>query len=67
LTGGFERIKAITYILATGFREGSPFPAFYERAQSKGWKTMTIAAGHMVMLDEPEELTGILSRAVNIP
>jgi pimeloyl-ACP methyl ester carboxylesterase len=57
LTGGLGRIQDVTHILATGFREGSPFPFFHERAKAKGWKTRTVACGHDVMLDLPEELT----------
>lgn len=60
LTGGLERIQDITHILAAGFREGSPFAACHERARAKGWKLHTIASGHDVMLDQPEELTHFL-------
>ena len=49
-----------TFILATGFHD-SPFPAHYERARVKGWKTATIDCGHDVMLDRPEELTAMLA------
>ena len=60
LTGGIDQIKDITFILAAGFTDGSPFPPFYRKAQTKGWKTLTMSCGHMVMFDEPEELTKIL-------
>jgi pimeloyl-ACP methyl ester carboxylesterase len=60
LTGAIEKIKDITFILAAGFVEGSPFPPFYRKAQAKGWRTLTMACGHMVMFDAPEELTKIL-------
>jgi len=49
-----------TFILATGFAD-SPFPPFYEQARTKGWTTMTVACGHDVMLDQPQELTQILT------
>jgi pimeloyl-ACP methyl ester carboxylesterase len=49
-----------TFILATGFHD-SPFPPFYDRARVKGWATATVDCGHDVMLDRPEELTGILA------
>lgn len=62
LTGGLERIRDVTHILATGFREGSPFPVSHERAKKRGWKTATVACGHDVMLDLPEELGTILMR-----
>jgi len=60
LTGGLGRIQDVTHILATEFREGSPFAACHERAKAKGWKTSTMACGHDVMLDLPDELTALL-------
>jgi len=59
LTGGIERIRSATYILATGW-DHSPFPQFYEKAKAKNWKTFTLACGHDVMLDNPDELLQIL-------
>ena len=56
VTGAVNRIKDITYILATGWGP-SPFPQFYEKAKARGWKTVTMACGHDVMLDRPDELT----------
>jgi pimeloyl-ACP methyl ester carboxylesterase len=61
LSGKADGMKN-TFILATGFKE-SPFPRFYERAKAKGWKTLTMACGHDVMLDLPEELTQALHEA----
>lgn len=58
--GRSAKIPNVTFILATGFREGSPFPPFYEKAKAKGWKTITVECGHDVMLDRPEELTTML-------
>jgi hypothetical protein len=55
LTGALNQIINITYILASGWSP-SPFPQFYEKANAKGWKTITIECGHDVMLDRPEEL-----------
>ena len=63
LTGGRQKIKNITFILATGWNGASPFPPFYEKAKAKGWKTRTLSCGHDVMLDLPEELTTILAEA----
>src|ERR1700733_8797741 len=60
LTSGLGRVGDVTHILATGYQEGSPFPACHERARAKGWKTRTMACGHDVMLDLPEELTAFL-------
>jgi pimeloyl-ACP methyl ester carboxylesterase len=60
LTGGIEQIEDVTFILATGFIDSSPFPPFYERAKAKGWKTRTLTGGHVVMLDQPDQVARIL-------
>jgi pimeloyl-ACP methyl ester carboxylesterase len=62
LSGEIERVKR-TYILATAFRDSTPFPPFHARAQTRGWKTATIDAGHDVMLDRPKELVEMLLKA----
>jgi pimeloyl-ACP methyl ester carboxylesterase len=59
LTGALERVKNVTYILATGW-EHSPFPQFYEKAKTRGWKTLTMACGHDVMLDKHDALVEVL-------
>ena len=58
--GGFNRVKDVTHILATGYTEGSPFQACHERAKKMGWKTRTMPCGHDVMLDLPDELAAFL-------
>jgi pimeloyl-ACP methyl ester carboxylesterase len=65
LSGGAQSIARVTYVLAEGFREGSPFPPFYEKAKARGWKTVTVPCGHDVMLDLPDELTSILLDVAN--
>jgi hypothetical protein len=60
LTGGLQTIRNITHVLATGFTDGSPFPACHERAKTKGWRTVTINSGHDAMLDRPDEVTALL-------
>ena len=60
LSGRARTIANVTYVLATGFVDGSPFPPFYEKAKARGWKTTTVPCGHDVMLDLPDELTRIL-------
>ena len=59
LTGGIARVRNVTYILANGWNP-SPFPPSFEKAKARGWRTLTIASGHDVMLDRPEELTQAL-------
>jgi len=60
LNGQFSTPRNTTFILAERFG-GSPFQPFYERARALGWTTMTVACGHDVMLDEPQELTNVLA------
>jgi hypothetical protein len=68
LTNGIDQIKNITYILAKGWGgEHAPFTPYYEKAQAKGWKALTIACGHDVMLDRPEELARMLLDTLEIP
>lgn len=62
LRGDLDRVRNVHYVLATEF-PGSPFPQFYERARTKGWRTHTVACGHDVMLSRPDELTQILLEA----
>lgn len=61
LTGGIDRVTNVTFILANNWSP-SPFPPFYEKAKTKGWKTLEIESGHDVMLDKPEELVETLLR-----
>ena len=60
LSGGAESIAHVTFVLASGFVRGSPFPPFYEKAKARGWNTITVPCGHDVMLDLPDDLTKIL-------
>jgi len=60
LSGAARKITNVTFVLAEGFGEGSPFPPFYEKAKAQGWKTIVVPCGHDVMLDLPDELTSIL-------
>ena len=59
LKGTADAAKPATFILASGWSD-SPFHLAYERAQARGWKTLSIPCGHDVMLDRPEELTRAL-------
>jgi len=60
LNGNANAIKNVTYIMATAFND-SPFSQFYDEAKAKGWKTLTLACGHDVMLDLPEKLAQVLA------
>jgi pimeloyl-ACP methyl ester carboxylesterase len=64
--GRFARPGDITYILATGW-EDSPFGQFHQRAESLGWSTLTMACGHDVMLDRPEDLARALHAIAERP
>jgi hypothetical protein len=60
LSGGIREIENIVFIRASSFEEGSPFPPFEEKARAAGWKTLDMACGHDVMLDQPQQLTAAL-------
>jgi pimeloyl-ACP methyl ester carboxylesterase len=60
LTGKIDQIKNVTFILMTGYAQHSPFSPFRDKAKAKGWRTLTMTCGHMVMFDQPEELSRIL-------
>ncbi len=55
LRGGVHSVRNITYVFASGW-DDTPFPRAYQRAQAKGWRTVSFACGHDVMLDAPEDL-----------
>lgn len=59
LVGDRDQIRDVTHILATGFDNSAVTPS-HERARMKGWKTLTMESGHMVMLDRPTELVELL-------
>ncbi|HTX24185.1 MAG TPA: alpha/beta fold hydrolase [Steroidobacteraceae bacterium] len=62
LQGGLETLRSVTYIRASGW-EDTPFPRAHARARARGWRTASMACGHDVMLDAPEELTRALIEA----
>jgi pimeloyl-ACP methyl ester carboxylesterase len=63
LTGARERAAHKTYLRAGKYRS-IPFDAARERFTGKpGWFVDTIAAGHDVMVDAPDELTAALVAA----
>jgi len=51
------------YILAAGY-EPSPFQQFGARFKDdRGWQFVSIACGHDVMVDRPQELADVLIAA----
>jgi pimeloyl-ACP methyl ester carboxylesterase len=63
LTGARDRVPHKTYLRAGTYRS-HPFDAARERAVgTPGWVVETIASGHDVMLDAPEELAAALLAA----
>jgi pimeloyl-ACP methyl ester carboxylesterase len=64
LSGEIDRIKNVTFILASGWAP-SPFAFFYEQAKARGWRTVSVECGHDVMLDRPDELTQELLAAAH--
>jgi pimeloyl-ACP methyl ester carboxylesterase len=63
LTGARDRIAKKTYIRAADF----PNPALdagMSEARNKGWRTVEIAAGHMVMIDAPAQLADELEQVM---
>lgn len=63
LSGDVGKISNVTYIRATGFEEGSPFPPFLAKARARGWDAHEIDCGHDVMVDKPQELSRLLIAA----
>lgn len=59
LTGARDRIAKRTYIRALDY-PSAPFDAGMSEARKKEWRIMEIAGGHIVMLDEPAQLTEML-------
>lgn len=59
LTGARDRIAKRTYIRALDYPSVS-FDAGISEARKKEWRIMEIAGGHIVMLDEPAQLTEML-------
>lgn len=63
LSGGIDNVNDVRFVLAEGFREGSPFRTFYDKAKAKGFGTFEVQCGHDVMLDAPDALVRILLEA----
>jgi pimeloyl-ACP methyl ester carboxylesterase len=58
LTGAYQRIAKKAYIRAKNF---AGFSTTFEKIRSDpSWKTWVVDCGHDIMIDKPDELTGIL-------
>jgi pimeloyl-ACP methyl ester carboxylesterase len=65
LSGAEKQIKNRTYILADKIKPAG-FQRFYDKVKgAPGWKAVTIATGHVVMMEDPEGLTKILLEEVD--
>jgi pimeloyl-ACP methyl ester carboxylesterase len=63
MTGGLERIRARTYVLATA--GGAPFRRFRDSvAMDPRWTTHELPCGHDVMIDLPDETAALLSASI---
>jgi len=64
LTGALSRIPIKTYVLATGGAQPTPFAAMADKiATDSTWRLETLACGHNVMLEKPQETVDLLLRA----
>ena len=60
VSGACETVRQKVYIRAPAFAQPA-FDAAYERCRAnRQWKTLQMACGHLIMLDQPAELAAIL-------
>jgi pimeloyl-ACP methyl ester carboxylesterase len=64
LTGAYRAVKTHLYVHGTVLPRESPFRPFYERALAAGWSARSLACGHDVMLDMPEQTAELLESVV---
>jgi pimeloyl-ACP methyl ester carboxylesterase len=65
LTGKETKVKNRTYVLATGY-DMHVFDQFHAKLKDDAaWKVRTVACGHDVMLDKPDELAKLLLEEVD--
>ena len=64
VSGAYQTIARKTYIRAKGF----PVPAFAAALEKvrkdASWQTFEIECGHDIMIDKPDELSGLLEQAI---
>jgi pimeloyl-ACP methyl ester carboxylesterase len=63
LTGARERIARKTYVRAKTYPNPGFDRAYGELQSAPSWRTLAVAGGHDVMVDQPERLTEILLEA----
>jgi hypothetical protein len=63
VTGARDRIAKRTYIRAADFPDVA-LDAGMSDARNKGWRTVEIAAGHLVMIDAPAQLAEQLEQLI---
>jgi pimeloyl-ACP methyl ester carboxylesterase len=63
VTGARDRIAKKTYIRAADFPSAA-LDAGMSEARNKGWRTVEIAAGHLVMIDAPTQLADELEQSI---
>jgi pimeloyl-ACP methyl ester carboxylesterase len=63
VTGARDRIAKKTYIRAADFPNVA-LDAGMSEARNKGWRTVEIAAGHLVMIDAPAQLADELEQLI---
>jgi pimeloyl-ACP methyl ester carboxylesterase len=65
LTGKEKKVKNRTHVLATGY-DMHVFDQFHTKLKDDAaWKVRTVACGHDVMLDKPDELAKLLLEEVD--
>ena len=60
LTGAHRAVKKNIYVHGAVLPRESPFKRFHDAAKQAGWETHALPCGHDIMLDLPDQLTGIL-------
>ena len=63
VTGARDRIAKKTYIRAAN-SPSAALDAGMADARNKGWRTVEIGAGHLVMIDAPDELAEELEQSI---
>lgn len=60
LEGKWKQVPRHVYVYATGWSPGIGRPFFEKAQQTAGWQAISLASGHYVMIDRPQDLTELL-------